>query len=109
MTPTIMVICGMIMFILIRFGPRPIGGTILPGAAGTGGITAIQVFTIPGTGIVTAGIMTGIIPTTGTDTVITILTGTAGVITIRTGAAIMAGVTTRRMTVSPLGTGTHLA
>lgn len=97
------------MFILIRFGPRPIGGTILPGAAGTGGITAIRVFTIPGTGIVTAGIMTGIIPTTGTDTVITILTGTAGVITIRTGAAIMAGVTARRMTVSPLGTGTHLA
>lgn len=96
------------MFILIRFGPHPIGGTILPGAAGTGGITAIPVFTIPGIGTVMAGIMTGIIPTTGTVTVTTILTVTVGVITIRTGEVITAGVTARRMTVSPLETGTHL-
>jgi hypothetical protein len=101
-----MVICGMIMYILIRSGPRRTGGTILRGAAGTGGITAIRVFTIPGSGTVTAGITIGIIRTTGTVT--TIRTGRRGVITIPTGPGITAGVTEERPTVSLLGTGIRL-
>ena len=85
MTPITRVICGQTMWHLIHSGHLHTGGTILPGAAGTGGITATQDFTIPGTGIAMVGIMTGIIPITGMD--ILIHTGLAVDTTIPTGEA----------------------